>query len=236
MKKTLLTLLLAVISLSVSAETNPVLEKARRAYANREWASATALYGVYCDREPGLSEAYARRVVASELIGDTISSVDAIQEALNAELPPADLFSLLSTEAFAAGVPEVVPDVLERTRRRLPWMARPVDTALLHYYSFRNDAPATERYARTLLAGLPDDPDYLTLLAASCMAQGKEQEALETYGRILEKNPDHFDTLVLLGTYWLEEGDTAKARQYLTRAEKVKSTPALRKTLSGLSR
>ncbi|MDE6311715.1 MAG: tetratricopeptide repeat protein [Muribaculaceae bacterium] len=236
MKKTLLTLLLLATYAFASAEVNPLLEKARRAYANREWASATALYGVYCDREPGMPEAYARRVVASELIRDTISSVDAIQEALNAEIPPADLFSLLSTEAFAAGEPGVVPDVLERTRRRLPWMGRPIDTALLRYYSFRNNAPATERYARTLLAGLPDDPEYLTMLASSCMAQGKEQEALETYGRILEKNPDHFDTLVLLGTYWLEEGNKDKAREYLTRAGKVKSTPALRKMLSGLSR
>ena len=175
-------------------------------------------------------------MVASELIGDTISSVDAIQEALNAEIPPADLFSLLSTEAFAAGEPGVVPDALGRTRSRLPWIARPIDTALLRYYSFRNDAPATERYARTLLAGLPDDPEYLTMLASSCMAQGKEQEALVIYGQILQKNPEHFDTLVLLGTYWLEEGNKNKAREYLMRAEKVKSTPSLRKTLSRLSR
>ncbi|MDE6277591.1 MAG: hypothetical protein K2M06_05735 [Muribaculaceae bacterium] len=239
--KPILSLLLCLLCAAASAtaatpKDDALLEKAARAYSNREWASATALYGVFCDRSPGHPEAYARRVVASEIISDTISSVDAIEEALNAEVEPAAFFDLIRSEAFAAARPMLVPQVLMRAKARMPWMGRPIDAALLRFYSFRNDAEATQKYAESLLNGLPDDTEYLSMLAGSLLAQGKDREAVEIYERILQKDPQNFDALIILGNYSIDEGQTDKGLQYLRKALQIKPTPALRKSIESISK
>lgn len=235
MKKTsLLPLALLACAASAAVIDDPALDKARRAYEYGEWASAAALYGVVSDRTPGLTEAYARRIVASEIIADTTSSVAVIEEAVNNETEVAELFHTIRINAFAAGHPEVFTDVLTRARKNLPWLARPCDAALLEYYKFRNNPAETEAYAKNLLAGLPDDTGYLTILAESYMLQGKDKEALEVYARILETAPADFDTLVALGSYWLDAGDNEKAREYLARAAEINPTPALKKILRKL--
>lgn len=237
MKKTILTALAAIfLSFAAPAQNDALLDKARRAYSNGEWASATALYGVYCDREPGLTEAYARRMLASELIADTITSTAVIEEAMHAEVGAPALFAAFRASAFETGHPEAFPTLLKRARGSLSWLARPIDAALLDFYKFRNNPAQTEEYARTLLAGLPDDTGYLATLAESLLMQVKNKDALVTYARILEIDPRDFDALVSLGTYWLDEGDTAKARDYLTRAAEIRTSPALRQTLDRLGK
>lgn len=227
-------ILTASCALAVAGHGDALLEKARRAYDNGEWASATALYGVVCDRTPGITEAYARRIVASELITDTIGSVAAIEEAMNAEVSAQELFRELRGNAFASGHAGIYPSVLTRARNKLPWMARPIDTALLEYYKFRNNPAETESYARTLLAGLPDDTGYLSTLAGSYMMQGEESEAVAIYRHILEIDPANFDALVILGNYSLDTGNKTQAREYLARAYAIRPTPALRKTLDNI--
>lgn len=227
-------LIIGLLAATAAAQPDPTLEKARRAFENSEWASAAALYGLVCDRTPGNTEAYARRIVASEIIADTAATVAVIEEALNDETEVAALFHSIRTNALAAGKPHAFTAVLDRTRKKLPWLARPCDAALLEYYKFRNNPAATEAYAKKLLAGLPDDIGYLSTLAGSYIMQGKDSEALGVYRRILDIDPAHFDTLVALGSYWLEAGDRERARKYLTRAAEIRPTPALKQTLQEL--
>lgn len=233
--KIYLFLLSLLVALGASAQgDNPLLDKARRAYDNGEWASATALYGVACDRTPGLPEAYARRVVASELITDSIGSVAAIEDALNAEIGAEELFRLFRENAFTSGHPEIYPVVLKRARTMISWIARPIDAALLDYYRFRNDPAGTEEYARALLSGLPDDTGYRAILGESLMMQGREDEAIAEYKRILEIDPQNFDALVVLGNYNLDAGHRDLAREYLNRAYSIRPVPAIRQTLEKL--
>lgn len=230
-----LILILALIVPFVSYAEDPMLAKARRAYANSEWASADALYGVYASRSSELRpEAFSRMIVAEGALGDSVKSVETLRTALNAEIPQKELLAAFRSEAFAAGMPELFPQILIKAKTAMPWLSRPFDAELLDYFRFRNNPAETIIYARKMIAGLPENTSYRMILADALVMEGREEEAEAEYLHILEIDPDNFDALVTLGTRALSQGRTEAARDYLTRARALRPTPALDKTLKKL--
>ncbi len=201
--------------------------RADRSFAFAEWSSAHALYELLLDRQPGRSDFYARAVVAAELAGDTIAGSDLVERAMSHGIPFAPLLADIRSTSYSVGAGDGYGDFLLRLQEQLPWLARPIDDELLRYYTSRSDGPMMVRYARVMLAGLPDSIEYLGLLARGYVLQDDMLAAADTWTRILAIAPDNYDALVCLGNYARLEGRKAEALRYLEEANRLRPTPYL---------
>lgn len=189
-------LLLMVLSASASEQDTAMLKKARRAYENGEWASSYAMYGVVASRSGAPAETFSRRLLAAEFLGDTLSTRRLVEEAFAAGQGLPELMADLRAEAFDKNAPEAYEHILLRGRRSMPWLTRPIDTALLDFYTFRRQPAEMKRCARALLNGLPDSVELWRALAQACMLEDDYAGALDAYNHILTLSPDDADARV----------------------------------------
>lgn len=231
--KHLLPLITALLLTAVGAGAvinrgiEPVAVRASRAFDNSEWASAAALYQLAIDRSPDSAALYPRAIVASEIAGDTAATPQMIERAMARGIGFARLIEGVRSTSFAVGAGQYYASLLERLKTEIPWMARPLDHQLLDYYNMRNDGPQIVKYARIMLAGLPDSPEYLSLLARGQMLSDDMAAAAATWTRILDIDPHQYDTLINLGVYYLDGGHPGQAVTYLRRAADIHPTPYL---------
>lgn len=209
--------------------------RAERSFTFAEWKSAQALYELLLDRQPERSDFYARAVVAAELAGDTIAGSDLVERAMSHGIPFAPLLADIRSTSYSVGAGDGYGDFLLRLQGQLPWLARPIDDELLRYYTSRSDGPMMERYARVMLAGLPDSVEYLDLLARGYMLQDNLAAAAAVWERILALEPDNYDALISLGNYARLEGRTDDARRYLSEAYRLHPTPYLARLTEALN-
>jgi tetratricopeptide (TPR) repeat protein len=78
-----------------------------------------------------------------------------------------------------------------------------------------------------MLNGMPESVEFQRQLARGYMLSDKPEEALQTWLKILEANPEHYDTILDVGNYYEAIGDHASALPYLRRANAIHSTPYL---------
>lgn len=217
----------AALKLCAAAPFATLSERADRSFQWHEWASAAALYELMLDQRPDSADIYAHAIVASALIPDSTATIDLMQRAMDHGQDFSFITDRVRAISYRVGQPELYADYLHRLRRAMPWMRRPLDNALLQYYTFRDDGPNIVAYAETMLQGLPDSREFLHLLARGYMLQAMWPQAVDTWKRIAELYPDDFDSLIYLANYYTERGDTASAAPYLQRALALNPTPYL---------
>jgi tetratricopeptide (TPR) repeat protein len=66
-----------------------------------------------------------------------------------------------------------------------------------------------------LSAAYPDEPRYLEMLAELYMTAGMYDQALATYNRVLELDPENPYINISLSDYYRKQGDRAKSMEYL---------------------
>lgn len=204
--------------------------RAERNFAYGEWAQAEALYELMLDERPDTAPVYARAIVASTMMGDTLRCADLLERAMAHGVPLDSVVEGVRQTAFGAGEADVYVAFLNRTRQRMPWMARAIDARLLDYYDMRSDGHEIVRLAEEMLRGLPDSTRYLALLARGHMLQGHSAEAEAAWCRILTIEPDNVDTLRALGMQLLSEGRD-EGRPLLERAQALSPTPYIENML-----
>lgn len=235
MKRLIAPLFILAAALAASAvpqRTIPAGERAERAYEGSEWASAAALYEIAIDHRPDSAQLYSRAIVASELAGDTAAAPDLVERAMAHGVGLSALLGAVRRESFAVGEGDTYAAFLRRLRREMPWMGRPLDNELLSYYVFRRDGAGMVKYARIMLQGLPDSADYLSILAEGYLLAGDSDEAVATWEHILSLYPEHYDTLINLGNYYIASGRRPWALEYLRRAQNIHPTPYVAGILS----
>lgn len=220
-------LLCCFLGAAAAVPYETLAERADRSYQWREWASAAALYELMLDRRPEVPESYARAIVATEMIPDTTSSTVLMERAMQHGIAIDSLLVDVRAESFAQSEPGLYPAYLMRLHRRLPWMRRALDHELLTYYVFRNDGPNMVKYARVMLEGLPDSPEFLSILARGHMLQGQLDDAAAIWQKILTAAPDNYEALTYLACYWRERGDETAAAPYVERASAIRPSPFL---------
>ncbi len=232
---------LLVIGLSIFAQTpySRLEMKADRFFNQREWAQASATYYQMIELHPEVAATYGKAIVANAVKGDTIAEMDLMVKALNAKIPFDSVLSRVKSTSFQLGKSNLYGDFLLRVREAYPWMRRPVESYLLRYYCYRQDGPKMMEFSRIMLQGDSLNVGFMQSLAQGAMLSGEYSEALSTYNQILEISPDDYNTLIALGNFHLldiAEADSTLAPIYLSRANKIKSTPYVEKLLKSFDK
>lgn len=222
----------------------PAIErKAARFYADREWASALAMYELMLSERPDVTATYGNAIVAAAVTRQPSTEVALMEQAMRHRVPLDSLFSSVETRSFALGRADIYEGFLLLVKERQPWMTRNINARLLDYYTFRREPDKMIEMARLMLDGLPDSIQFLSLLARGQMMSGDTDESLATYRHILQLDPDNYDALLELGNHALlqyeaDPSDTAShdsAITYLSRANALRPTPYVTAALTRLA-
>lgn len=195
-----------------------------RAFDAAEWASATALYEMAIDLRPDSAGLYAMVVASDVMAGDTVSAADAMTRAMSHGIGFAPLLGRVRSTLFSIGAGDRYGALLPVLRNEMPWMSRAIDHELLEHFIFRCDGPMMVKYARIMLAGLPDSPEYLSILARGYALQDDFSAAEGVWREMLRLDPDNYEALLSLGNCLDMKGDP-EGRMLLRRAYEIRPTP-----------
>lgn len=227
--------LFAAAAYGTESADSALAARADRAFDAGEWASAQALYSVLAARPQAPAHHYGRAIVASAQQSDTAVALEMASRALAAAVPLDSLLKSVETESYGLGNGNIYPDILLVMAKGMPYLQRPLLRRLLNLYVYRADAPNTIDCARRLLAGLPDNVRFLTVLAGAQYADGRVDEAIETYVNILVLQPDNIDALLALANHYDAAGDTVAAMEYFRRANRVCPSPYIQARMNTLT-
>ena len=215
----------ACIAAAAAAGYDRLAERASRSFQWEEWSSAAAMYELMLKERPDSLSSYARAITANQMVGDSAATVELVERAMSHGIGLSAVLEAVRLTDFSIGQGDRYGTYLHHLRNSIPWMSRALDNELLGYYTFRNDGPMMVKYANIMLAGLPDSVEYLALIANGQLLAGQPAEAAATWKKILEIDPDNFPTLVLLGNYYLQQGNETEGKTLLSKAQSVKQTP-----------
>lgn len=210
---------------SASERYDQLSLRAARSFEWEEWSSAAALYELMLKERPDSMSTYTHAIVANQMIPDTTATVDLVERAMSHGLGLADILEDVRVIDFSIGQGDLYGRYLHLLSNRMPWMKRGLNHQMLRYYTFRHDGPMMVKYARVMLAGLPESTEYLSYLAKGYLLQGHDDEAVEVWNKILGIDPAHYDTLLELGNYYMLKGEEATGRGYLRQAQDHRPTP-----------
>ncbi len=215
--------------------------KAERFYSQREWASAAAMFALMLDERPRDYSLYARAIVATAMIPDSVGEMQLIDKAFTELCPVDSLFNGVKRATFAIGQTALCERLLEKVKRSYPWTQRIVDAQLLDYYVFRHAARKMLEYSDIMLSGSTDSTKFLRAKAQALLLLGRNREAEIELNRIIELDPGDIETLVTLGFLYLAEDQKSGSQEQqehaaslLGRAYKLHPTPYLDRLLHRL--
>ena len=241
LKHLIITAAILLSALSATATDYQTLSlKAGRFFGYGEWASAEAMYSLMLDARPDVPDTYAHAIVAAGMLSDTPRQMQLTDMALTAQVPIDSIFTNVERTSFSVGQTSLYCDYLLRCRQAMPWLQRSINGYLLKYYTSRRDAKGMIQYSRIMLDGLPDNEAFLYTLAQGYLIDGDETQAIATYMRILDINPQAYRALLYLGNYYAPRASadpTARnlAIDYLRRAMDITPTPHVQEILHRLT-
>lgn len=236
--KLIIAVLLCAASIIYATDYSKIESRATRFFNQQEWASASAMYDLMIDRKPSVCENYGYAIVSAGMRNDTLAQISLMNRSLNNHIPFDTLFQSVKKVSFSIGESSLYEDFLIRVKTQYQWLARGIDSYLLEYYVFRNNAQQTIIYSRIMLEGMPDNIKFLTCLANGLMQNGQDSEAIDIYQRIININSNDYNALLQLANYSHLTATTDESRMtalnYFEQAQKIKSTPYIEKVISQL--
>ncbi len=227
-----------------ASDYNSIVLKAQRFYDQREWASASAMLDLMLDERPDNPCTYSRAIVSAAMRSDTLAQLSLMDKAMGFHVPFDSIFTMVQKESFAVGQGSIYEDFMERMKRTQPWMSRSIDAYLLRYYTFRRNPAKMIEYSKIMLAGMPDETAFLSTLAQGYMLNNCQDDAVETYRKILKIKPNDYNTLLELGNYFYlkskqnpnDNNHQKDALIYLRQAENVRTTPYVANVIAELEK
>ncbi len=221
----------SIAAAQAEADYNHVAAKAARFFDNSEWLNANAMYMLMLDNRPREVKTYSHAIVANIMAGDTVSMGNLLEQSMRNNVPFDSLLYSVQHVSMQVGSSDLYEKVLLTSRDRFSWLSRGINAYLLKYYDFRNNGPEIIRYAKIMLAGMPDDITFQRQLARGYMLNNEPEFALPVWLNILQNNPEHYDTLLDVGMYYEETGHHDRATAYLQRAYDIRPTPYVQSLL-----
>lgn len=233
-------------SATAKADYAKLEAKADRFVQLQEWNSANAMYILMAEARPSEARAYSRAIVSSGMMKDSAAQVDMLERTQKYGIPMDSVFEGVKAFSYEAGVPKEYESFLKLVKKSQPWIARHINVRLLKYYDFRNDAANMVTVGRELLASFPDDLWCLSVVGRGYMIAGKYENAVATYKKVLEADPENYDALVALGNYYYvmwkaSEGTRSQmtsvktdALNYLKKAYAIRNSEHLSQVISEL--
>lgn len=208
--------------------------KAGRYYRYGEWASASAMYTLMLHERPDSAAVWGHAIAASGLMNDPAEQLELVRRAVSARIPVDSIIAETRCALFEADAPALYEKFLYNIKEGEPWMNRFIDRCLLEHYTFRDNGPGIVTMSEIMLQGLPDDERFLYSLAHGQLLCGDVDTAISTYRRIVGLYPASYKALLYLGNHYADQGDSEKARDYLSRALAIRYTPYVEARLSKL--
>jgi tetratricopeptide (TPR) repeat protein len=190
------------------------------------------MYLLMLDQHPLEVSTYSHAIVSNIMAGDTISMGNLLEQSMQNNVPFDSLLNSVQHVSLQLGSSDLYERVLLTSRQRFSWLSRGINAYLLKYYDFRNNAPEIIRYAKIMLAGMPDDITFQRQLARGYMLNNQPEYAVEVWFNIIEKNPEHYDTLIDIASYFEDTGEHSRAITYWQRAYKIRQTPYVKAMLN----
>ena len=247
MLKHFLTILAAAAVLFGAAATtnnskrnyNEIASRAERFFNYQEWASAGALYSIMLAEKPDVVDTYGHAIVAAGMLADTAKQADLTNFAMESHIPIDSLFMSVEKTSFSIGQTSLYEQYLLYTKSHTQWLTRIVDAHLMRYYTYRRDPQGMIEYSKKILAGNPNNLQFLYSLAQGYLHNNQTPEAIDTYLRILEVNPSELEALLYLANYYMTHAESDsnaldKAISYFSKAQEVSSTPYIDASLAKL--
>ncbi len=241
----LILMLLLLPALAVwAADYATTSRKADRFFNHREWASASAMYDLMLEEQPGVADTYCHAIVSAAMRTDSADEMRLLNKAMHHSIPFESIMNGVRQVALTSGNIETYEEFLLNAQEHYPWLSRAIDRFLLQYYCFRNDGPQMVLYSKLLLEGLPANIDFLSARARGYMLSGMIDSAIAVYRHIIAINPDNFDALVAVGNYGAMQLQTSTQHQNpalreetlatLQHAYGIKPTPFIARLLKNL--
>lgn len=231
---TLLMLGFAIVPVSAETEYESLSRKAARYFDNGEWANANAMYVLMMEKEPHEVSTYAHAAVVQVMMGDTVRALDLLPRSMSYEVPVDSFFTDLRDTSFSIGHGELYCNYLIGVKKTYPWFSRIADNYLMRYYAFRQNGPELIKYAKTMLAGMPNNRDFLRMLAHGCLLTGDTKGAIDAWLKTVELYPDDYDTVLDLANCYDAEGNKDAALKWMLRASELRTTPYVTARISAL--
>jgi tetratricopeptide (TPR) repeat protein len=220
------------LNLAAQTDYDRTAAKAKRFFDNQEWLNANAMYMLMLDERPLEVSTYSHAIVSNMMANDTTSMSMLLEMSMRNNVPFDSLLNCVQHVSMQVGSSDLYEQVLLTSRRHFSWLTRGINAYLLKYYDFRNNGPEIIRYAKIMLNGMPDDVTFKRQLARGYLIDNKPDAALQTWLEILEKNPDHYDTILDVGNYYESIGDHPRALPYLQHANTLHPSPYLNSLIS----
>lgn len=210
--------------------------KADRFFTYREWASAAATYNFLLKEKPDVPGTYGRAIVAYEMLGDSIRSMELLDQAMNNGVPLDSVLINVRDRSFQIGQGHLYEHFMLSAASTHSWLERPLDAYLLKYYAFRRNGPQMVAYADKMLRGTPRSVPFLLTLADGYMLNNQYAEAIDTWKQIIEIQPDNYTAILNLANLYDMKAQYATALEYFRKAADIRRTPYVDNAISRLSR
>lgn len=227
---------IAVATALASTAATPAFDelqvKADRFIYYKEWPSAMAMLQLMADERPEDSSVTGLAIAVAGLLDNEAEQLRLFRAAVDHRQRFDSVFTAVESRSFALSCGHVYERFLRMIAREEPWTSRSIDSYLLRYYTFRRDGEGMVEYAGKMLAGMPDNVDFLQARAEGYMLTGEFEKAAESLRELLKVDPDNLDALLKLGFYLRSKGDTAEGDKLLRKACDISPTPYLKSLLS----
>lgn len=210
--------------------------KAERFFSNEEWASANAMYVLMLEQQPKNVTTYSHAVVANIMVGDTLQALDMVTRSMTYEVPLDSLLNDVRSTSFSIGRGDLYERYLLKIKDTYPWFSRVADNYLMQYYAFRQNGPELIKYAATMLEGLPENRNFMRMLAYGLMLTDKMAEAESEWLKIMSIYPNDYDTILDLANYYDVTDNRDEALKWMRRANALHKTPYVTSRISALDK
>lgn len=209
--------------------------RADRMFHYREWGSAVGFYTLMLEQRPSEVATYGHAIVASGMLADTLRQRSLTDQALQARVAIDSLFTSVERISFSLGQTSLYEDYLLHLRTAEPWLARNIDGYLLRYYCYRRDPQGMIVFSKLMLGPAPNHEPFLYSLAQGYLLDGQTQNAVDTYLKITQLNPQAYDALLYLANYYADQRQPDQALVYFRQAQQIQPTPFVAAAIKRMS-
>lgn len=207
MRKIIIILFLSVVySLQGAIINEKLYRKAETHFENREWSEALSMYNILLIENPKEVKLYVSSVVAASYKEALQSVMHYVELSERNGVSLDSLFIGVNALTMAHRKSKIYENMLLLIKKEQPWLKKLINTYLLRFYRFRNDAPRIVEISDELLEMFPDDERLLKLKGDALLEQGEELQSFDCYKRIYQKDSTNRDALIFLGNFMYNRG------------------------------
>lgn len=207
MRKGAIILFLSITcSLYAEVLNEKLYRKAEDHFKNKEWAEALSMYNILLNENTQKVDLYVSSIVAASYQDMPQSVMHYVELSERNGVSLDSLFVGVNTLTKTLRKSGIYEDLLLLVKKEQPWLKNLINTYLIRFYRFRNDAPRIVEISDELLKTTPNDEKLLKLKGDALLEQGENIRSFDCYWQIYEKDSTNRDALIFLGNFIYSRG------------------------------